>query len=251
MKKALFSLAILFGFASFAQNDLSITLDSPTAGSTIGPGLPFSFDVTISNDGTQAVTSNDTLLYYPLLNGNLLVVNQNGQNVPVVFRITGTTMNTNDTESRSVNFAGLNIANGTATTVDFCGGVLATGPNWRNVTEDDTTNNEACNTVNYDPNGGNVGLAENILFAGDAPQVLDGSYSDGSTYYVRVYNILSAQAKVSFVDLTGRTLHSEVFSTSNGEVNSEVSLNDLPKGVILAILEVEGQRINTKKVIVE
>ena len=251
MKKFLFSAALLVGLSASAQNDLGVSLNSPSANATIGPGLAFTFDVPVTNNGTQAVTSNDTVIYFPTLNGGLLTVTQNGQTVPVAFTITGTTMNTNDTENRAINFAGLNISGASAMSVDFCGGVVAVGPNWRGVTETDTTNNLDCATLSYDPNGGTVGLAENVLFAANSVKVLDGSYSDGKSYFVRVYNMTRPQAKISFVDLTGRTISSQLFNTSDGEVNAELSLNDLPKGVVLAVLEVDGQQVNAKKVIVE
>ncbi len=251
MKRVLLSLAVLFSATSYAQNDLSITLNQPVANSTVGPGIQLSFDVSISNNGTQAVTTNDTVLYYPTLNGNLLVVSQNGQNVPIVFSITGTTMNNGDTENRSVNFAGLNISNASAMSVDFCGGVIAIGPNWSGVTESDTTNNLDCATLNYDPNGGNVGLVENVLFAGAAPSVIDGSYSDGMTYFVHLYNMTEASATISFVDLTGRAILSRNVESHGREIAAEISLSKLPKGVALAVVTVNGQRINAKKVIVK
>ena len=251
MKKIVLSLAILLGISAQAQNDLSVTLNQPSANSTIGPGLQFSFDVSITNNGTQAVTANDTVLYYPTLNGGLLTVNQNGQTVPVVFSITGTTMNNGDTENRSVNFAGLNISRASAMTVDFCGGVIGIGPNWTGVTESDTTNNLDCASINYDPNGGNVGIDENVLFASSGPQVLDGSYSDGKTYYVQVYNLKSSTVNLKFIDLTGRTIASKNYQSNNGELSAEFDLSNLPKGVVLAVIEVEGQRINAKKIVVK
>lgn len=251
MKRVLLSLAVLFSMAGYAQNDLGISLNQPMANSTIGPGLQFTFDVSISNNGTQAVTLNDTVLYYPTLNGSLLTVSQNGQNVPVVFSITGTAINNGDTENRSVNFAGLNISNASAMSIDFCGGVIAIGPNWSGVTESDTTNNLDCVSLNYDPNGGNVGLVENVLFSTETPSIIDGSYSDGKTYFVHLYNMTEASATVSFVNLTGRTILSQSFEANGGEVAAEISLNNLPKGIALALVTVNGQRINAKKVIVK
>lgn len=255
MKRVLLIMALALSLTvAKAQNDLAIDLTSPSSGSTIGPGLAFSFDVTITNLGSQAVTVNDTILYYPLLNGNLLVTTDaNGNQVPVAFTITGTTMNTNDTESRSVNFGGLDIQNGTAMNVDFCGGTFAVGPNWSNVTEDDTTNNVDCETIAYDPNGGGtVGLAENVLFEKGSISVLDGSYTDGETFYANVYNLNGAQeVMISFVDLTGRTIYYQRFNTNGRELQSEISLNDMPQGVLLAVLEVDGKQVNTKKIFVK
>lgn len=252
MKKIVLSLALATGLTfAHAQNDLAIDMTSPSAGSTMGPGMAFDFDVTISNLGTQAVTTNDTLIYYPILNNSLLYTTQNGQQVPILFPITGVTMNTSDTESRSISFGGLSISNGTAMNIDFCGGVIAFGPNWNGVTESDTTNNFDCETVAYDPNGGSVGLAENVIFSEGSIQVLDGSYSDGSVFYVNIYNLSSPEVVVSFVDLTGRTIYTQMVSASGSEAHAEISLENLPKGVLLSVVEVDGQQINAKKFIVK
>tara|TARA_Y100001934_G_C11800611_1_gene516914 strand:- start:270 stop:584 length:315 start_codon:yes stop_codon:yes gene_type:complete len=103
----------------------------------------------------------------------------------------------------------------------------------------------------YDPNGGTVGLAENVIFSEGSLAVLDGSYSDGSTFYVNVYNMSSPSAKVSFIDLTGRVVYSQSFQTQGKEVRAEISLNDMPEGILLAVLEVDGKQINAKKIVVE
>lgn len=253
MKKILLTLALSASlFVASAQNDLSIAMTSPSAGTTLGPGLAFDFDVTITNLGSQAVSTTDTVIYYPLLNGSLLVTTQGGQQVPIAFSITGTTMNTNDTESRSISFGGLSIQNGMATNVDFCGGTFAIGSNWNGVTESDTTNNTDCQSLPYDPNGGTIGLAENVLYSQGSLAVLDGSYSDGTTFYTNVYNLRgSEQVVVSFVDLTGRTVYYQRYTASGNQIRSEISLNDMPKGILLAVLEVDGKQINAKKIIVQ
>ncbi len=251
MRKTLLSLVALFAFgAASAQNDVSITLNSPTGGSSIGPGLPLSFDVTMTNLGTQAVTANDTLIYFPTIAGNLLTTTQNGQTVTVAFRLTGTNIPTNGSENRSVNFGGLTLTGAPAGNIDFCGNVIAIGPNWNNVTEDDTTNNSSCASVVYDPNGG-IGIAENVL-RGEVKglAIVDASYANGGTYFVEAYNLGSSSASVSFVDLTGRTLLTQEFEVRNSELKGEISLNSIPRGVVLAVLSVDGQAVSTKKVVV-
>ena len=253
MRNFLLSLSALLAFGGAqAQNDMSITLNSPTAASTIGPGLPLSFDVTLTNLGTADVSANDTVFYFPTIGGNTLTTTQNNQTVTVAFIITGTTISTNGSETRSVNFAGLNITGAAAGNLDFCGNTFVVGPNWRGVTESDTVNNSDCASVAYDPNGGGtVGLAENSVYATiKSVPALDASYASGLTYFVEVHNVVSASASVSFVDLTGRTLSTQDFATSKNEVRGEVSLASLPKGIVLAVLEINGQIVSTKKIVV-
>ncbi|PTM04080.1 MAG: hypothetical protein DA405_08455 [Bacteroidetes bacterium] len=253
MRKIVLSLSALFAFgAANAQNDISVTLNSPTAGSSIGPGMPFTFDMTVTNAGTADVTANDTVVYYPTINGGLLTTtNQSGQTVTVAFIITGTTISTNGMETRGVNFGGLNINGAPAGNIDMCANAFVIGPNWNNVTESDTTNNTDCASIAYDPNGGTVGLAENMVYA-DIKNIplLDASYASGSTYFVEAYNVPSSTASLSFVDLTGRTILTQEFEVRNSELKGEVSLSNLPQGVVLAVLSVDGQAVSTKKVVV-
>lgn len=252
MKKLLFTLAVAtVGFSAVAQNDAAISLNSPTAGNTIGPGLAFTFDVDITNLGTQAITTSDTVLFFPTLNGGLLQTVQNGQTVPVVFGFTGATLNTNDMRNESRNFGGLSITNAAAQNFEWCGGLLVSGPNWSGVTESDTTNNFSCDSVAYDPNGGGVGIAENILTGNIKVQTLDGSYSDGNIYYLNVFNVGEPQVSVRFLDLTGRTLAMQCFQTESNEAHGQYSLASFPKGMVLASVEVNGKVINTKKIMVK
>jgi hypothetical protein len=253
MRKTLLSLSALFAFgAAQAQNDISLTLNSPTAANTVGPGLPLAFDITVTNLGTVDVASNDTVVFYPTIDGSTLTTTQNGQTVTIAYIITGTAISTNGFETRAVNFGGLSITGATAANLDFCGNAFVVGPNWSGITESDTTNNSDCASVAYDPTGGGtVGLAENMIYASiKSIPALDASYASGLTYFVEVYNVASASARVSFVDLTGRTLSTQEFASNNNEVRGEVSLSSLPKGIVLAILSIDGQAVNTKKIVV-
>ena len=100
-------------------------------------------------------------------------------------------------------------------------------------------------------NGGGVGIAENILTGNIKVQTLDGSYSDGSTYYLNVFNVGEPQVSVRFLDLTGRTLAMQCFQTESNEAHGQYSLASFPKGMVLASVEVNGKVINTKKIMVK
>jgi hypothetical protein len=179
----------------------------------------------VTNLGTADVASNDTVVFYPSIDGSFLTTTQNGQTVTIAYIITGTTISTNGFETRAVNFGGLNITGATAGNLDFCGNAFVVGPNWNGIIESDTTNNRDCASVAYDPlGGGTVGLAENMIYA--------------------------SIKSVSFVDLTGRTLSTQDFASNNNEVRGEVSLANLPKGIVLAVLSIDGQAVSTKKIVV-
>ena len=246
MRKILLSLSALLAFGvATAQNDLSIVLNSPSASSTVGPGLPLSFNVTITNLGTVDVLPADTIIFAPQYNGGYLT----GPNGVIAYFITGVTITTNDMETRAVNFGGFSIQGATAGNVDFCATIVrVSGANWSGVVESNIVNNTSCNSVAYDP-GSTVGLAENLIYA-EAKSLLvsDASYASGSTYFVEAYNLASASATVTFVDLTGRTLLTQEFAVNNSELKGQMSLASLPQGIVLAVLSVDGQAVSTKKV---
>lgn len=251
MKKALFFVATLFAGGMFAQNDLEINMTSPNSSATFGPNAPMQWDVTVTVKGSQGLTGNDTLVYAPRLNGNLLTVNQNGNPVSLVYTSVGPISGNGGTfsDSRSL---GITFDPNQAARVEVCGVVGAVGPNWRGITEDDTTNNVSCDSADYDPNAGSgMSAAEVQAFAKQEVDILDGSFYAQGIYNVKVYNIFESQATLRLVDLTGRKIREYQLTSSNGEINREIPLHELDRGVILAVLEVNGRVINTRKVMIQ
>jgi hypothetical protein len=249
MKKVLFSLASLFTVGLVAQNDLSISLEEPSAATTIGPGMAFDFQVTVSNVGTQDITATDTVLWAPRIGGNFLVTTQQGQQVPIVFFQTGQVVAAGSgIVQDTVGFGGLSLQNGQPGPFDFCGWTNGVGPNWRNVAEDNENNNEECNTVTYDP--GNMSINEEGLVFGSLP-VLDGSYYHQGTLNVRVYNLAKAPVQMDIVDLSGRTISSYDFTASGGSVVKDIDVSNLQSGVVLSVLKVDGRVVNTSKMLIQ
>jgi len=125
----------------FAQNaDIAITQTSPTQNQTVGPGVPFQFNGTVANTGALAISAQDTIVYAPLLNGQLLT--SGGQPV-VYFQVTAVAPGANTTFTHNV--GGLN-AGTTAGQLEWCAFGLVVGPNWNNVVESDTLNNTSAPT---------------------------------------------------------------------------------------------------------
>lgn len=248
MKKVLLSLFALCSFGAFAQADVAITLDAPAAGSTLGPGQAFDFDVTITNLGSVDITASDTVVYAPALNGSLLTSGNPPQNI--VYDFTGTTIAAGGgTETRSHSFTGLNISGASAMQVDFCGLVAVLGPNWTGVTESDTTNNESCNTVNYDPNS--VSIGEHVMSASLQREALDNSFYANGIYTLEVSNLESGAAEINVISITGQTMLSTVKEIQNHELKGSLELESLSKGVYIVSITLEGNRISAKKIVVQ
>lgn len=232
MKKILLALTLGFSVLGMAQADLSVTLNSPAANSTIGPGIPLSFDVTITNSGTVDITTADTVIYYPTLNGSILTTTVQGQTVPVAWIITGTTIAANGGTSNQVkNFSGLNVGGASAGTMSFCGNAYV-----YNVSESDSTNNVDCATVNYDPNS--IGLVENVLNA-DLDLVKNDSYFANGTFFVRVENAsFKSATSLSVYSISGAEVYNVSLSNDGSSINEDVNLSGLNKGIYL--VEVKG-----------
>lgn len=243
MKQTAILFALVMGTTlAFGQNDLSITLNSPTNNSTQGPAIPLTFDVTITNSGTVDVSASDTILYAPTLDGGLL--SSGGQ--ALVYAIIGP-LTAGQSVNRTHNFTGFNLGTAPAQQFEFCGLAIAVGPNWRGIVESDTVNNFSCVTINYDPNGV-VSIDENTLVGQLKPR--NESYFANGTLYIRVVNVDNA-AKVSMriIDLNGRVVREESLEASNFSIENDMPLN-LSQGIYLMQLEGRNGVIGTTKLMV-
>lgn len=243
--KRLLSLAVLALTTTLsAQPDVSITLTSPVANSTIGPGQQFNFDVTITNVGSQDITTSDTVVYLPTVNGGPLT--SNGSLVGWFF--TGTTIAANGgTETRSQGFGGLSIQGASAGNIQFCGVVQVSGPNW--TMDADTSNNTSCNTIIYDPT--TVGLEENVVYAKEASKPVDNSYYSNGVYHVAIKNVSSRANEITVIDITGNVVYNTALEARANELSKEVKLEGLSTGIYIVNIKSEGSSISTRKVVVQ
>ena len=241
--KRIFTLVAFALFAKMAagQIDIGVTLNSPVNNGPAGPGIPLSFDITVTNTGTVPITTSDTIIYAPTLAGSLL---SSGGN-PIVFSSIQA-IAAGGSANFVHNFTGLNISGAGAQTFEFCGIALVRGSNWSGLTESDTTNNTDCNDIAYDPNG--VSIDENFILATLKP--VNTSYFSNGTLYIRVANMDVKAAEVSVIDLTGKVVYSQFLETSNFELKNDISLN-LSRGIYLVNIRSEKAQYGSRKIIVQ
>lgn len=246
MRKIL--LALIFGISSvaMAQADLAVTLNSPAANSTQGPGIPFSFDVTFTNNGTVDITPSDSIIFYPTLNGGLL--SSGGQTI--IYYTTGNTVSANGgTLNQAANFSGMNISGASAGQMNFCGVAFVIGPNWNGVTESDTTNNTSCNTFNYDPNA--IGIAENMFdVSSENVKLADNSYFAKGIYHVDMVNVAASNSSMVVFDLTGKEVFNAPLAVEANSIKQDVSLN-LNKGIYIVTIKDDANILSSKKIAVQ
>jgi hypothetical protein len=239
MKKLLLSsvLALTSVFA-FAQNDISVTLNAPTAGANLNSGTDFTFDITVTNSGTTPILATDSILYAPTFAGSLIGTTGGGSLIYLGQQAiaAGGTANFQQT---------LNLTGGTDGMVEVCGIAVVLGPNWSNVTEDDTTNNQSCATVNWST--GTIGTQEFRLTS-----LEDNSFYSNGTYSVRLTSA-GGYGSMNFelISLTGQVVQASTFSTTGSEVNEDIQVSAPTSGIYIARLTANGEAISTKKVIVQ
>lgn len=243
MKKLLLGAAIGFSTIAFSQADLSATLNSPMPNDVIGPNSSFALDFTINNPGTEDIDYQDTVLFQMSLDGSPLSVNGASTFFVDSISIPAGGGSYNQTFPPLT----LNIPGQAMTNMNFCITIVGRGAGWTGVTEANTTNNQACASVTYDPN--TVSIAEFANEASLKREISDESYYASGTYYVRIDNaeILSTPSMVVY-NIAGREVFSSGLSTNGTSITDEVSLNSLNEGIYL--VEVRGLSARSVKKIV-
>ncbi len=235
MKKSLLAFFTMASIAAFAQPDVEAVLTSPANNGTITAGVQFSFDVTINNVGTEPIDLSDSIIVAPTVGGNYI---NSGGNPLIWLTQQAIPVGGSYTFSNPLNLSG-----GTAGNLNFCAVVAVTGAGWTGVTEANTANNESCNTVTYD-NG--MAVSElSVAVAGDK------SFFANGVYHVRMENqtFKSTPSLVVF-DITGAQVMSSSLVAQGGEVNQEVNLSQLPKGIYL-VKVLGGVDLAAKKIAID
>ena len=233
MKKLLLALTLGFSTAGMAQADISVTLNSPMNNDVIGPNSPFSPSFTYTNVGTEDIDINDTLFFSMSIDGSPLSIGGASR-----FYIDSITVPANG-GTYPVNFPALtlNIPGQAMATMNFCIDVSVEGAGWTGVTEANTTNNQSCATVTYDPS--TVGITEHSQVAELNRKVVNNSYFANGTFFVRVENAsFKSATSLSVYSISGAEVYNISLSNDGSSINEDVNLSGLNKGIYL--VEVKG-----------
>lgn len=227
MKKVLLALTLGFSAVGMAQADVAVSVNTPAANSTITAGTQFAVDFTVSNVGTEAIDANDSIIYFPKINGQY-IPSQSNPNVPVAY-YTQQAIAAGNSGNVSFNFG---LTGGSNMQIDFCVEVLMRGAGWTGVTEADEANNESCNSVSYVNN--TVGVEELSVIS-----PVDESYFANGTFFVRVENQSFVGAtSLSVYSISGAEVYNVSLSNDGSSINEDVNLSGLNKGIYL--VEIKG-----------
>lgn len=234
MKKLLLSLSVLFTLGAFAQPDMEITLTSPSSGDMITAGTAWNFDVTITNVGNAShlgEAGGDTIIYFPLFNGQLLPTSGGGA-VAWYGNANALAANGSFTESQM-----LNISGGSSGPIEICAGTLVFGTSY---TTDNRDTSDACANVTYT---NSMNLRELRL-----TETFDNSFYSNGMYYARVSSKNNlVNPRIEFVDISGRVVLTQEVASNGGEASEDIDLKMLPTGIFIVKLYTEEGLISINK----
>lgn len=236
MKNLLLSALCLISFAAFSQADVAARMVNPADGGSFSAGVQFNFEARLINSGTVDITANDTILYAPVINGQFI----NSGGAPLIYFSTGTAVTAGD----SISFSQpLNLSGGSSGNLNFCVIVDVIGPNWNGVVESDTTNNLDCNSVTYNAT---VSSPEFTLV-----EFVDDSYFSNGVYHVQMKDAVISEAPVFRVyNITGQEVYSTMLNANGDNINEEVRLNSLNRGVYIVQVLSGSRALSTRKIVV-
>lgn len=239
MKKLLFALTAVFGFSALSAQttfDMELGLVSPT--STVTGGVPFTFEVSITNNGPGTIPAGDTIFFAPLFGGSTLV-DQNGN--PVVY---GNILQSALGANQSVNFSrNLNVNGGQSGTLNVCGVIVA---HWGAAAggELDSSNWQDCNQIVYTST---VSVADYVF-----QNTEDKSYFANGTLFINVEGLLeSDRINYDIINLAGQVVQNGVVVANGSNAREEVVLRNVPAGVYIIRIN-DGANFNsTRKIMVQ
>lgn len=226
MKKLLLSLLVGASTVAFAQKNISLTLISPAENAIVEKQTAFNVQMTVKNEGSVAVTTQDTILIGFFLNNNIL----NGPNGPLILRVIPTA-DIAPGASNNYSLNGLSLSFNQAGTATFCAVAALRG-------DTGTTGNDNadCNNITLAFRTGlneENQLAQSLkVYPNPAKDVLNISIDTKETVMMNIF------------DITGKLV--ETVNVENG--NAQVDVRNYNNGVYLYQLNnTEGKSIKTGK----
>lgn len=208
MKKLLLFACVLGGFSAMAQKDIAVAMVTPVEEQQIMPGEILEIEFTVTNSGTVALISTDSVYFALTIDGQ----NVYGNNV-----YWASTANTALAVGTSYNYAfefpvNTTISQALAGDHDLCVVLfLYEGTNAEPTTEVTNTNNEDCSTVNFIAGT----AAVNQIDAAKAITMYPNPVSDKLTFKtegavlsaINVHNLAGQLVDVIEVSATGTTTY--------------------------------------------
>ena len=226
MKKLLLSSLLgLFAITASAQ-DISVTLDKPAANDNIGAGIAFDWEITVKNESSTALTTNDTITSIPLFNGSPI---PSGGGILGWYEMAAIPAGGTMTFTHSMTLIG-----GTTGTVNTCAIVFLDG-------DTDTTNDMSCHDVNWDAAVGIGELHEAVIE--------NNSFTSNGVYNVSLTNVFNHNvANVSIINLNGQVIMTEDLEINAGVVVGQINVGNLARGIYIVKFASPKGEIITEKV---
>ncbi len=221
--KKLFTISfLLLSMAAFAQKDVAVTLHSPVNGDTIRQSASFNLNFTVTNVGTEAITSTDTVIVIFTIDTNILY---SSIGIPV-FKMITTGLAVGDSVVTSYN---VTTKFPVALATEICALAVLDADN-------NMDNNASCADVVLTYNTG----VNEILAAANSVKVFPNPASTMVNFTID-YN---KAEQVSVYDVTGKLVNTTAFQFNQAQVD----VASLKAGIyIYQITDVTGKVIKAGK----
>jgi hypothetical protein len=232
MKKLLLSCFVAMGFAAAAQvttTNIAVNMTSPTANATVTPGVAVPITVEITNNGTTALTTSDSLLLFFSLNGNVI----QGQGGPLI-ALVRQNIAVNATYTANVNLTFNSIAASAA--ANFCSNVIHIS-----ATDTDSTNNSSCASVNLiqgtvSSNDAYVSVFQNASF-----------FSNGMLNLNLSGLVRNEMVTAEVLNIAGQVVMTQTVQANDGVIKTEVPVNAASGLMLYRITNSRGEVLATEK----
>lgn len=228
MKRLLLLAISFFAFTAYAQYDLSVTLIKPADGDYIPAGASWDVEYVVTNNGSTAITSTDTLAIFPSIGGQY-VINPFAEfaSIPVG-------------GSATLTFVHPPLTGGVDGMVDFC--VFAAV--W-NFADADSSDNFGCSSILWDTDA-TVGTEEFSVV-----ELEDNSFYSKGVYNLDITNVYDRNnVVISVFNIAGQEVLTENLDVNNGVIKGSINMETLPMGIYLVNLNSKEGVISTTKVMV-
>lgn len=232
MKKLLLSCFAAIGFAAAAQvttTNLAVVMTSPAANYNVNAGIAMPIVLQITNNGTTALTTSDSLIISFYINNNILT--NNGQPLLLLVR-QNIAVNATYTAEPTLTFSSIP-AGGVA---NFCSAVLH-----RSAVDTDTTNNISCAQIT---------LVQGTVSSNDEMV----SFFHNASFYSNGYLNLdlgglvrNELVTVEVINISGQVVMTERVQANDGTIKSALPVNVAAGMMLYRVTNSRGEVLATEK----
>jgi len=239
----LLALALLFSASIFAKHrniDLSTRLVSPTSGTSIKSNQNFNFAISVKNNGTDTITTTDTLEIFILVDSQLDSFNFGGTTAYGLVLFPSSNLIPGDSITTAPASISLTYPNSMYGTHSFCGAAIASN-NTDSIVDASFSNNAGCTSLLFDTTAKATGV--NSLTSNDNLSI----FPNPAKTKLNINNNGLTIKSIEVIDVLGRV----VLATIAEEKMITLNVENLKNGIYFLKTTTDNNVTTTTKFIKE